>query len=251
MVATVIGSVPEIRDQRAEVAKLPGFDMRRFDNLEGLAFALGHAHAAYRAASSPEDNVAELAADLADVRDTLHADAGALAQRGFLDKLRVSKMKTGNGYKDVAFDVLGLVEVFRNHWANVQSRTAVQPEELDAAELAAKDLITVVGLREQAPTAVNDAARVRQQAYTLLLRAYNDARRAIQYVRFERGDADDISPSLYGGRKRSATESQVVVAPPAPVPSPVTSPAAGAPAPASGEPGTAAGLPGANPFTTS
>jgi hypothetical protein len=54
------------------------------------------------------------------------------------------------------------------------------------------------------------------RAFTLFLRTYGDAQRAVEYLRSEQGDAESIAPSLYTGRGRKKAD------PPAPSPAPTT-----------------------------
>jgi hypothetical protein len=240
-VATVLGALPEVRAFRGEMSQLAGFDLKRFDKLRDYTLALGHTHAMYRAASGPADGVTELAEEVSALRDTLQADAAALARRGILDLGTVNKLRAPSGYKNIAFEVVGLVGLFREHWANIVGRSALKPEELEHAGRRAQELVTAVGLREQAPVAVGAASALRQRAFTLFANAYDDARRAILYLRWHHGDADDIAPSLYKGRGgRGGTD-----AAPAPDVPPAPNPEAPAPIASASVP---AGLPGASPF---
>jgi hypothetical protein len=169
---------------------------------------------------------------------------------------RVAKLRSINGYKNIAFDVLGLVALLREHWATIQNKTAVRSEELEAAERLADRLVTAVGLRDQAPVALTAAVATRLRAYTLFMRSYDEARRAVEYLRWHQGDADSIAPSLYAGRgngRRSQepiTEGATSGGPTSPTsPTPPTSPTSpvspgNPPVPAPG-----AGLPGSNPFS--
>jgi hypothetical protein len=223
-VATVLGALPEIQELHDEMAGLSGFDIARISRLRTYAWALGHAHAMHRAAIAPPDSVAELAERAADLREILHADATALAKRGHLEEASVAKLKSGLGYKNLAIDLVGLVGLFRDHWDGISSKTAVEPAELEEAGQLAQRLITTVGLREQAPAVIEAASLTRQKAFTLLAKAYDDARRAVTFLRWHEGDVDSIAPSLYagrGGRKKAAT-----LATPAPQ-APVSPPFAG------------------------
>ncbi len=86
--------------------------------------------------------------------------------------------------------------------------------------------------------------------YTLFFNAYDDARRAIAYLRWHSNDAEKIAPSLFSGRgaARSApdevppTPTAGSTPPPANTPSQVV-PAANAPPLAA-----AAGFPGSAPY---
>ena len=249
-VTIVLGSLPEIRALRAELAELKGFDIARFDKLRDYTLAVGHAHAMFRAANGPSDTLTELAEEVAELRDVLQADATALAKRRILDEQQVIQLRGGSGYKGIAFEVVGLVGLFRKHWEEIQGRCALQPEELEHAGRRAQELVTAIGLKEQGPAMVSAAMVVRQRAYTLFYKAYDDVRRAVAYLRWQTGDADKIAPSLFSTRGGSrpvpdevpTTPAAGSTPPPANMPSQVV-PAANAPPLAA-----AVGLPGSAPF---
>lgn len=257
IVATALGAWSEIVQLRDAMREIPRFDAAQFDKLRSYALALGHAHAVYRAAAGPRDGVVELAEEVAQLRDVLQADAMALAKRGLLAEESVSKLRSGPGYKNLAFDVAGLVSLFRERWETVGPKTAVETAELERAGQLAQKLIIAVGVREQSPAAVGAAAKLRQKAFTLLVRAYDEVRRHVLFLRWHEGDADTIAPSLYAGRSGSRGTASSEAEPQAPAPGtdpPPTNPAspvasgvgAGLPIPPAAA--VPAGLPGSSPI---
>jgi hypothetical protein len=243
-VATALGSWPEIVALRGEVAALPNVDLAKFDKIRDYALALAHTHGAYRAALGPTDPIAKISEEVSAIRDQLFADAQALGGRGLLEPGRVEKLRSGLGYKNVAFDVVGLVQLFRERAHDLVGKTPVTPQELDHAAELAQQLVTAVGLKEQSTAGLTAAALLRQQAFTLFTQAYDEARRAIGYLRWHAGDADTIAPSLWAGRGGSKSPAS---ADPVPTPAPLDTtspPTTGAPATAPG-----IGLPGGSPFT--
>jgi hypothetical protein len=121
-----------------------------------------------------------------------------------------------------------LASILRTNAAKVAARTSIKPDELAAAEDMANKLGKAVGLREQSPQVIAEASRVRQAAYTLFIKAYEEVRSGVQYLRRHEGDADSVAPSLFanrGNRKKPADENTdkpdspatPVVNPPAPV----------------------------------
>ena len=255
-VSTVLGAVPDIVARRAEMAKLEGFDVKKLDKLRDYALALGHAHGAYRAALGPTDPVSKLGEDALAMREQLYTDAAGLAKRGLLDAGRVSKLKSGLGYRNLAFDVVGLVQLFRERAKELAGKTPVTEQELKQAEQLAEKLVEAVGLREQSPQGVTAATLLRQQAFTLFTNAYDEARRALSFLRWHQGDVDQIAPSLFAGR---GGRKPIEPAPTEPAPiepadpthaAPTgTVPAAGSTAHAATAPSVGVGLPGATPFT--
>jgi hypothetical protein len=208
-VMVVLGVVPELRALRAEVQELPRFDVARFDKLEQYALALSHTHAVHRSSLPSKISVVDLGTEVTELRDRLYADALSVAGHKLMDAERLQECKKAQGYRAAATDIFTIVALFKEHWAKLESRTPVTRELLDDAASRATELISAIGVREQAPVDTGQAARLRQKAFRLFADAYEDARRAVTYLRWHMGDADDIAPSFYGprgARRRPAEE---------------------------------------------
>jgi len=267
-ITTAVGVLPGILALRERVAKeLPAFDVKHFDQLETYALATAQAHAAYLGSSAPPQALLELSDRGVALRDLLYSDALALANRGLISGEKLTDFKSNVGYKNLAFDLLGLANVLRESWDRIASKTALQMSEIDEATLISEYLVRAVAGKEQAPVVTAEQAQLRQRNFTLFARAYDQVRRAISFLRWEEDDVDSIAPSLYAGRntgRRKSTDPKVGTDVPAPetVPTPVSpagtvaSPNAGgagpAPHPANAPPVTSTtsnlGLPDASPF---
>ena len=124
------------------------------------------------------------------------------------------------GYKNVAFELIDWANLIRDHWSSIQGKTALTEAEVQNAKDLGERLVRAAGLRDQAPLFQAEAARIRQQALTLMVGAYDATRRAIGYLRWEERDADTIAPSLYAGKTRKAADEPTppVATPPGPTP---------------------------------
>jgi hypothetical protein len=91
------------------------------------------------------------------------------------------------------------------------------------------------------------ASEARLRAFTRLIRVYEDARRAVAYLRAAQGDADTIAPSLYPGRPRRRP-TDVSTAVPTEPQAPVAGTGGAAAAPAVGN-GTTTNVPAVSPAT--
>jgi hypothetical protein len=244
-VTTVLGAWPQIRTFRGSVALLPGFDLARFDKIEDYALALGHAQSRHNVAGTSAESLPDLSAAGTALRQLLLTDAASLAQRGLVDADRLDELKGPNGYRNLAFDLDSLATLLRESWEKIAGKTPIVLSELDEAETLADRLLTAVGIRDQAPPSVAETAAIRQRAYTLCLKAYDQARRAIGYLRWQENDLEQIAPSLFtaraAGRRKNATQSETAEpAEPPPDPAPESAEPAHPPVPP--------GLPGASPF---
>jgi hypothetical protein len=218
-VATVLGALPEIRAQRARIAaEIPSFDLTTFDKMEEYALALNAAHASFLAATGPSAELTEVVEEAARLRDVLLTDASAMVKRGLLSARSVEDLKGAVGHKNVATDLLHLVQAIRSRWTVVASRSAVTAAELDRAERVQQRVLRLVGLREQGAPTVASSSELRQRAFTRFTHAWDDVRRAITFLRWRENDIDDHAPSLYAGRggsRKKATEVAPLAAPPA------------------------------------
>jgi len=219
-VITALGCAPEMRALQSQVETLPGFDAGQFARIETYALAVSQAHTQFQAASEPAVPIQELADELKATREVLVSDVTALAKRKLLDGSRLDQLKGPNGAKNIAFDVMLLIAILRDNWATIGSKTAVQVSELDHAERTADRLATALGMKEQGPSVASEVSATRNGAYTLFIKAYDQARRAVAFLRWEQGDADTIAPSLYAGRVRKPSASEVVTPPTPPLPAP-------------------------------
>lgn len=202
-VATVLGVLPEVRALREQmVTELPLFDIGRVDKLEDYALALSYAQAKYLSATLPPDDLEALATEAARLRERLLAESRALAHHGLVSDAQLSQLKGAKGYKNIATDLMVLTNVLQEAWPQIQGKTPTTAEDLAQASRVATRLLRVVGLREQGPAQVAAATDLRLRAFTTLLRAYEEVRRAVSYLRAPSGDADTIAPSLFPGRPR-------------------------------------------------
>ena len=161
---------------------------------------------------------------------------------------RMKELRGGNGHRNVAHDLFILVQIARSDWAKLEGKTFLTPTELNGAELSAEELTGAIAERERQPGQLNEAADDRQRAFTAFARAHSKVRRAIQYLRDEYGDVDEIMPSFYNGRagtrKRPETDADE-----APAPTPSTPDVAASPAPAAPTASGRVGMPDSDPFT--
>jgi hypothetical protein len=200
-VTQTLGVLPGIvRYREAIQRELGEFNLERFDKLEIYAKALLHAQREHSIATEPPDELKSLFEESRDLRELLHHDATTLAARGFFSAATFDDLKGPNGYKNTALDLQLLVGVLRGNWKHIEGKCAVTKNELEYADQLALHLMRVYGLREQTSGGTARATDLRNRAYALFVRAYEDTRRAIHFLRWNEGDAEIIAPSLLASR---------------------------------------------------
>jgi hypothetical protein len=217
-VAVAFGVLPSIAQQREAIEKnLPGFDLGRFDKLEAYTTALSVAHRQHLIATQPPDELKSLYEEASDLRELFHKDATTLVGRGYFGAEVLKDLKGANGFKNAALDLQILVGALKANWEKIQGKCAIELKELEYADQLSLHLLRVYGLREQGPAGIARAADLRLRAYTLFVTAYDDARRAISFLRWHEGDVDRIAPSLFAGRSNGRKKPADDAAPQAPV----------------------------------
>lgn len=203
-VSTVLGVLPKIGALReVMVVNLPNHPMKTFDKLGTYALAAWYTHLLTLPAASPSSPIKPLLEEAGPLREDLLSDAEALARRKLIDASVVSDIRAGQGNIDIANDLVALSALFSNNWDEVQGKTAATKEEVERAGKLGPLILAALGMREQgAIVAPAEAAAKRAQAFTLFMRAYDETRRAVSYLRWRERDADDLAPSLYKGRGR-------------------------------------------------
>jgi hypothetical protein len=242
-VQIALASVPRVAPLRAEIVALP-VKHELIDKLELYARAAGHSHGVYQVASAPPEELNALYEDAVKRRATLRSDVQNLVNHGLVPADSLGGIQGETGYRNVGYDLIGLVAILRNAEEKVRNRTATLPEERDQAEFVAGQLLDVVARRDGNITVPAGIALDRQRAFTLLLRAYDETRRAVTFLRWG-GEADKLAPSLYTSRvsrRRSAEEPEPSTSEVQPPPAPTTSATNGGNAP------TVPGGMGGNPF---
>jgi hypothetical protein len=193
----VVARVEAFRDQ---IAAELGEDVAvHVDRLQKTARACFQAHALHLTKAHGR-NVEELIEKLGQTRRVLLLEAEGLVARKLFPASSLAELVGGTGYKAMCLDVVQLVAAFRSEWAAIASETPVTALELDQAEALADAAALALGESEQVPSSP-ETVDLRQRAYTLFVRTYDEVRRAMTYLRWDEDDVDEIVPSLFAGRK--------------------------------------------------
>ena len=210
-VITAFGVAPRIAVFRPQILdQIPGLDLVRFDGIEQRGRALLYAEAVYRTKNASADGLSALAEKAVVVRERLHTVLQMLLVYKVIPAETLKACSWGNGYEPVGTDVQTLAVTLSRNWEAIQSRCPVQLSELQEAEALALQILRLVGVREHETVEAGIESEMRSRAFTLFWEAYEEARRAVNYLRWEQDDADDFAPSLYAGRghKKSGSKTE-------------------------------------------
>jgi hypothetical protein len=206
-VSLALGTLEGLAPLRsAIVEQLPKYPIDSFDKLGTYALAAWYAHLLFINETAPKNAVKELMDEATPLRANLLRDAEAAAGRGLVPTRTVEEIRAGHGNIDTANDLVALSALFSDNWKGLQGKTAATTKEVARAGELGALLLVALGLREQTSTGPIPAADRRVRAFTLFFRAYDETRRAVNYLRWHEGDADELAPSLYKGRGGRATQ---------------------------------------------
>lgn len=214
---TILGALPELRALRERMVKeLPAFDLAAFDKLEDYTQALKFAQSGFLLATQPPDDLEQLLAEGAKVKERLVADVKSLSLYGLFDSNVLSQLRGGNGLDNLAVDLDLLSQAMTANWAKIEGKALTPLADVQTASRIGLRLTRIAGLRDQGPARLAAATELRMRAFTTVVRTYEEVRHAVGYLRRREGDADLIAPSLYPGKSRRKAVEQTPEVPPAP-----------------------------------
>lgn len=203
-VDVVLAALPRLRKLQRKSANM-AIDPALIVQLETFALATAHAQALLEIATAPPNELDAVHKQAVERRNALKLEASVLARYGLLHRATVEALKSENGYRNVAYDLLSLVELFRQAQDRLVGRTITRPDELAGIAALATQLLKLAAVRQARRTLTAAAKEERLRAFTLMHNAYSQARRAVHFVCWDEGDASAIAPSFYGphsGRRR-------------------------------------------------
>ncbi len=123
--------------------------------------------------------------------------------------------------RDTSADLTTLGAKFAANWNRYEGKTPVTMEQVQRAQVLGTQINRMLGLRDVGALkdGVLDSAALRQRAWTLLVNAYAEVQRAVQFVRFHDRDADTIARTLFqhASPRRASGNEPPATAPTAPV----------------------------------
>lgn len=203
-VAAVINSMltiaPALQRNRALLDPVRPFDRRLVDQFEDFGLALAHTHSMVRIA---EDTIsAEDVPYLTERRTQLLSDARSLAGRGLLDPAKLDNLSHTNNHSELAYDALGLAELFLQAEDRLRGKSPVPHEELIEVRDRANRVILALSAKGEKQTSLAEALFERRRAATKVVLTHRAVRVALLHVLGKQALVDEIVPPLQL-RKRS------------------------------------------------
>lgn len=202
-VSIVIGAEPQIAAHAGQIdEELPHHDVEGLTRLRTYALAALYANVLAQPPAKRGD-IATLVDKGTALKLRLIVAAESLAHDALLDAQLLAEIKSGNGHLDLASDLIALGAMYQLGWEEIKGKSIIAYADLEEASRVGTELLGALGARDHVINrATPEAMDRKHRAFTLLVRAYNEARRALSYLRFHEDDVDEIAPSLYKRAKK-------------------------------------------------
>lgn len=233
--ATIHGALARVLPFRDAAVKLDASHAEDFDLMEEAVVAAEFTHIEVLTLSQPTEPIAELLERGRDRLDRLLAAAVGLAHAGLLPADYLSEMKGGRAYQDLALDLMYIARLFAQRWATLGSKTHIVEADWNEAREVGHALFKALQRRDQQSSARDAMVALKNKARVVMATRWDRCRRALTYLRWDEGDANELAPSLFAARmKRKPAPAGDTTPPPVP---PVVTPIVGpAPVPVASDP---------------
>lgn len=121
---------------------------------------------------------------------------------GYLHSSRLGRLGKRRGYVGLLSDLAALGNVLRSVLPEVEGHCGLSETDLDQAEVIAERFLHGISVRHAPLLTRKQAAHRRDRAFALLCDAYNQARRAVQYLYWRPGEVDWYAPTLCKRQQR-------------------------------------------------
>lgn len=234
-VTAILGRWPHLTGLLPAIDALAPNESARIRTLRECALALYHWQSCVLSATDGDDVVGSLVETGIAMRERALADLTALSHRGLVDAAALANYRGTSSFRKVALDLAGLSALIHARWEVIAGRTLLTLEEADALGRHGHALLEALGGRDRTVGPTASTLRQRDRAFTLFRKAYDETRRAVEYLRYHEDDADDFVPQIYVGTRAGGNKPTGAGAPAttANAAAPATSPHAGGGAAAS------------------
>lgn len=215
MIETMLVAEPQMQKHRPLLLKLGDFDIANLDRLKDCAYAVGYMYTRMRTANGklPASSVATLVTN----RQLMHGQGISLVGFGYFEEEQVNALIKGKSHQDLAYDVIGLTNLFLEKGSELDGQTPLKRPLLIAMQSEATAMLSIIGERESRKTERAEMSPLYRQFYTLGFNTYNEVRDALIYALRNHPDSEEllktVAPSLFEDRGRRAKAAKPTTTP--------------------------------------
>lgn len=172
----------------------------------GFALATLQANSLLLTMTAPENELYAVLQKATEMRDRLADEAQGLVRRGLLPARSLGNIAREAGYRNVANELSALANLLQEHFSKLVGKTPITAQELDEANVLADEIYFKAKERELRHPKIVAARKLRSQAYTAMVRAYEEMQRILAFL--APTQLELLAPSLSPGRGRGSSAAQ-------------------------------------------
>jgi len=203
--------IPKIQSLREQIVEqMPHHPIALHDKLPQYVLGFLYAYQQWQLATSDTEQFEKLMAEGTELRRLMLDWAPTLVLWKVMQQAELDAITAGAGHTDTADDLVTLGRLNVDRWRQLDGKVGYDKAKAERAIVVGQSLLKLLGERGDVDSAeVRKAKDDWERAFTLLLKAYDEVRAAVSYVRRAEGDADLYAPSLYKTRKAGRRAARV------------------------------------------
>lgn len=194
----VLNHLDQVAPFRERIARLVEVNHEWIDNLEGIAMAALEVASQCKVKSKSPPEVLETYQEASLLRDNLRHQALALQRSKLLPRGAIGAVSGKRGYRNTAVDLSALGNLLRDNWHNIVGKTSISRDDIDRCSVLAQLLFRNSEDRKRRGSLPAHLALLKQQAYALLMLAFEELRRCITFL--DRSAVDRVAPTPFQRR---------------------------------------------------
>lgn len=200
-VAASLAAASNVQAMLPRLLTLGSFNPELATALEAWAYVLRHTDIQANLSPPRYRFCTELIAEAKQLRRVLQAEAPYQTTHGVFADARLSKVSTSKAFARIARDLELLTEILDHHRDAWRNKSALSAEELERARTVAQSLARA--LLDKAEFSSHEWVDLRIRAFTMLRRAYAEARASLMYLLRNEPEAQHAIPPLAPSRTRT------------------------------------------------
>lgn len=213
-VTHIIATSERAEAYRKEFEQLqPLFDMVHLDQLALRAMALQFAEIRVNMEGKAERQAPAVLERARTIRERLLRTANYLTAEGLLDGGPMESMRGNRSHAEVGADLLQLALMFNQAGARIAGMHPISQSDLHEAVEVGGNLTRAIAADHTEAGEETVSVDLRNRFFTLAMLSYAQIERALDFIRFDEGDAQNIAPNLVSASRRRPRSSKAGATP--------------------------------------
>ena len=204
VVPQLLTTATRVKANRHLLEPVRPFDMKIVDEFEDYVLSLAHTHALVRIA---EDTIESVDVPFLFERRRHLLGVGAIAaDAGLLDRAKLKKFDRSSDRSELAYDAMGLAELFLQNWSKLQGNVPLTREALESLRDRANNVLLMLSTKNEKQTSVQEATLERRRAATKVFRSLRKIQIALALVLDTDEQVNEIAPPVQVRKRKKGAK---------------------------------------------